>query len=184
MVFLDRDDTLNPDSGYMNDPALVRILPGVVEGLTTLMKHNYHFVVLTNQSGISRGLITYEQLEAVNRRLMALLESSGVPILDLFFCPHIDDDGCNCRKPNPGLVWQALNRYPNTNVNHSWIIGDRYRDVAAGLNPIQDNSNASIRGILVGDRNQEDNAPSNLLYSAKDLNEAAQFIIKTDQQLN
>lgn len=182
VVFLDRDDTLNPDSGYMNDPALVRILPGVVEGLTTLMKQNYHFVVLTNQSGISRGLITYEQLESVNRRLLALLESSGVPILDLFFCPHIDSDGCNCRKPNPGLIWQALNRYPDTDLNHSWIIGDRYRDVATGLQPSKDNLNLSIRGILVGQRPQEGQPPSNLLYSAKDLNEAAQFILKTDPQ--
>jgi D-glycero-D-manno-heptose 1,7-bisphosphate phosphatase len=191
VIFLDRDDTLNEDPGYLNDPVKVKLLPGVVEGLLKLHNAGYHFIVLTNQSGVGRGLITLEQLEAVHRRLLTKLEAQGVPILDLFFCPHIPDDHCNCRKPLPGLLWKALQGYPHIDLEKSWIIGDRYRDLMPGLRPHADDSGPVVKGILVGGKEADgkeggdreaggkDQAPppANLRYTVADLQEAADRIL-------
>lgn len=177
VVFLDRDDTLNEDPGYLNDPSLVRLLPGVLEGLQRLAKAGFSFIILTNQSGVGRGIILPEQLTAVNDRLRLLLADGGIHILDLFYCPHVDDDGCNCRKPRPGLLWQAIDRYPHIDVSRSWIIGDRYRDLQPGLDPLRDGS-AFLRGVLVGGKESGGEAPANLLYRATDLADTADFICR------
>jgi histidinol-phosphate phosphatase family protein len=179
VIFLDRDDTLNEDPGYLNDPSQVRLLPGVVEGLLRLHEAGYHFIVLTNQSGVGRGLISLEQLDAVHRRLLSKLESKGIPVLDIFFCPHTPEDHCNCRKPLPGLLWKALKSYPEINLEQSWIIGDRYRDLIPGLHPCEDGSGSVVKGILISRKTDgyEGPAPANLRYTVADLREAADRIL-------
>lgn len=176
VVFLDRDDTLNDDPGYLNDPDRVQLLPGVTEGLRLLADAGYALIVLTNQSGVGRGIILPEQLRAVNDRLFTLLAQDGIHLLDLFFCPHVDEDRCDCRKPRPGLLWQALERYPRINIERSWIMGDRFRDLMPGLT-LPPGHTGSIRGVLVGGKEAvEDDAPANLVYRASDLLDAARFV--------
>lgn len=175
VVFLDRDDTLNEDPGYLNDASRVRLLPGVAEGLQRLQAAGYQFIILTNQSGIGRGLITAEQLEAVHRQLLHLLALEGVQVLDILFCPHVPDDRCECRKPAAGLLWKALELHPQIDVGRSWMIGDRYRDLQPGLHTRVDGK--IIPGILVGSKEEPGTPPANLKYRVADLNEAADCIL-------
>jgi D-glycero-D-manno-heptose 1,7-bisphosphate phosphatase len=106
-VLLDRDGTLIVDRHYISDPAAVALLPGAVEGLRRLQAVGIRRVVVTNQSGVARGLITPEALLAVHARLRALLGSNGVTLDAIFACPHREEDGCGCRKPNIGLALAA-----------------------------------------------------------------------------
>ncbi len=179
-VLLDRDKTLNPDPGYINDPNLMELLPGVVPGLQKLQSAGFQFIVLTNQSGVSRGLISSEQLYAVNRRLLELLQRDYIRIERIYFCPHVDDDGCACRKPAPGLVDAAVADF-QLQPALTWIIGDRFRDLACA-------SHLGIPGILVGNEEGEpagwgDRAPGNLKFQESGLNEAADRILEVEFDL-
>ena len=177
VIFLDRDDTLNEDPGYLNDPLKLRLLPHVVEGLGRLQAAGYHFIILTNQSGVGRGLITHDQLDAVHRRLCAILEGHGITILDIFSCLHHPDEDCNCRKPKPDLLRQACERFPDIDLKHSWVIGDRLRDIAIGEAGLPQHQR--VAGILVGHKDDDMAAPDNLRYRVADLNEAADRILQS-----
>lgn len=130
-IFLDRDGTLIHDPGYLRDPSLVRLLPGVPEGLGRLASSGYALVLVSNQSGVGRGLITAEELEAVHRRMGALLEAEGLPLSGAWYCTHPPEQRCACRKPAPGLLLAAAAALALP-LGRSWMIGDRPSDVAAG----------------------------------------------------
>lgn len=170
-LLLDRDETLNHDPGYLNDPGLVRLLPGVLEGLTRLKKAGFQFFVLTNQSGVARGLISKDQLSSVNARITELLAESGILIEKFYVCPHSDEDKCGCRKPLPGLVEAFLADYPYT-AKDCFIVGDKLRDIEAA-------EGRGIRGILLASAAPE-NAPGNLISCARDLVDAAATILELE----
>jgi D,D-heptose 1,7-bisphosphate phosphatase len=145
-VFLDRDGTLNHDPGYINDPALFDLFPGVGSALRRLKEAGFFLILITNQSGIARGLISPENLEAIHAKLQALLLPHGVQIDAIYVCPHHPEfpperpaGPCGCRKPSPGLAEQAIADWQIDRA-HSLLIGDRPTDVlmgwAAGLTPI------------------------------------------------
>lgn len=143
---MDRDDTLNYDPGYLNDPEKVELYPGVGEGLAKL-KNEYGFklFVVSNQSGITRGLITLEQVRAVNDRINMLLKNYNVQIDDFFFCPYhpdFDDEGKTaCRKPSPQMVLEAAKKY-NVDLSRSFFIGDQLSDVECG-------NRAGVKTIII-----------------------------------
>lgn len=177
-LLLDRDKTLNEDPGYLNDPGRVVLLPGVAEGLRRFQSAGFSFYVLTNQSGVGRGLISPDQLKAVNKRIESFLNEAGIFIEKFYICPHTDEDGCNCRKPKPGLVEQSI-KENNLDPANCIIAGDRYRDLAAG-------ESAGIPGILLTGRPgagedsytvETGNPPSNLRWTVTDLNEAADLVL-------
>lgn len=130
-VFLDRDGTLIHDVGYLNDPEKLEWLPDVLDGLARLKTAGARLIVVTNQSGIARGLITTRQLEAIHARLRADLSARGVELDGLYVCPHHPDDGCACRKPRQGLVEQAR-RELGLPRGLAYVIGDQARDVELG----------------------------------------------------
>lgn len=173
-ILLDRDNTLNYDPGYLNDAAKVRLLDGVVQGLSLLKAFDYKFFILTNQAGVAKGKITYDQLNAVNARLLTLLEEQGLHIERMYICPHRDEDNCECRKPGDGLVKQLLADY-NIDTSYSYLAGDRYRDISPGMHH-------GIKGILIpSPETQAGNvAPSNMVYRATDMNEAAGYILENE----
>src|SRR5580704_2916133 len=105
-AFLDRDGTLMEDSGFIGDPKRVRVLNGVVEALRRLAEAGYERVVVTNQSGVARGFFGDADVERVNAELARQLERDGASIDAFYFCSHLE--GCDCRKPLPGLIRRAV----------------------------------------------------------------------------
>ncbi|WP_022847726.1 MULTISPECIES: D-glycero-alpha-D-manno-heptose-1,7-bisphosphate 7-phosphatase [unclassified Desulfurobacterium] len=130
-VFLDRDNTLIEDEGYIHEPEKVKLLPGVAEGLKILKDAGFLLIVISNQSGIGRGYFKEEDFHAVNKRLNQLLEPYSVQIDDFFFCPHKPDEGCSCRKPETELFFKAAKKW-NINLRESFMIGDKIIDIEAG----------------------------------------------------
>jgi heptosyltransferase-2 len=127
-IFLDRDGTLNPDPGYIKSPDQFELFPGVSEALARLKRAGARLIVVTNQSGIARGFLSRKDLDAVHMKLKRLLDGAGVTLDAIYFCPHHPDDGCECRKPNRGMIDQAV-RECRVNLDRSYLIGDHLRDI-------------------------------------------------------
>lgn len=106
-VFLDRDGTLNVDVPYLSDPGRLDLFPDVIPALARLNRQGVRVVLITNQSGIARGMVSPQALDTIHARLQQMLQSGGAWIDAIYYCPHHPDDGCVCRKPHPGLVHRA-----------------------------------------------------------------------------
>ncbi len=127
-VFLDRDGTLNYNPGYLKVAAELKLLAGVGPALARLKGAGAKLVVVTNQSGVGRGIITLKDLEAIHARLEGLLEQRGAALDAIYFCPHHPDDGCRCRKPEVGMVERAVSEL-QLDLRRSYMIGDHARDI-------------------------------------------------------
>lgn len=132
-VFLDRDGTLNHDPGYINDAAHFHLLPGVEDALARLTKAGYLLIVVSNQSGIAREKITHEQLHRIHEKLDRLLGEKNVRIHSYALCFHHPDTDCDCRKPKPKLLLDTAKKY-GIDLSQSFMVGDKFTDVEAGLN--------------------------------------------------
>lgn len=130
-VFLDRDGTINEDPGYLSDPAEFRLLPTVVEGIRLLNDAAFLVVVITNQSGVSRGFLSLETLEGIHQRMKMELKLGGARIDGIYYCPHHPQDGCSCRKPGTGLLKRAIDELDIDPIQ-SFMVGDRWSDIEAG----------------------------------------------------
>ena len=137
VAFLDRDGTLNVDHGYVHKPEDVQLVPGVKEALHRLVEKNYKLILVTNQSGIGRGFFQERHIHETNDRIQELLE---LKFLKIYFCPHHPQAKvlnyrkvCSCRKPEPGLILQAFEEFPQIDRELSFMIGDSVRDVEAGI---------------------------------------------------
>ncbi len=133
-VFLDRDGTLNEDKGYVHRKEDWRWLPGVPETLKRLHAMGYLLVVVSNQSGIARGMYSLDELRALEAWVSADLAARGACIDAWYYCPHLPEitGPCTCRKPKSGLLLQAA-RDLHIDLARSWMVGDKVRDVQAGL---------------------------------------------------
>ena len=139
-VFLDRDDTLIDDPGYISDPSQVELLPGAADALIGLKKMGYKTIVVSNQSGVARGIVTEEGLNKIHTRLKGLLSRQGAYLDAIYYCPYHPDGSIpqyrkesKMRKPNPGMLLKAAEEM-DIDLENSWMVGDSYRDVAAGKN--------------------------------------------------
>ena len=141
-VFLDRDGTLIEDVGYPRDPETVRLLEGAVEALAALRRAGYALVVVSNQSGIGRGIVKQEQAEAVHERFVEELRAHGVELDDVRYCPHTPEDACDCRKPAAGLLLASADEL-GIDLARSFMVGDNPTDVDAGRA-------AGCRTVLLG----------------------------------
>ena len=127
-VFLDRDGTLIEDPGYLSDPTMVRLLPGVAAALQELASAGFALVVITNQSGIGQGLYSSADFLAVQLEVEQQLLAQGVTLDLVLHCPHTADAGCQCRKPGTALHREAAARL-DLDTTRSWCIGDRPGDL-------------------------------------------------------
>jgi len=139
-IILDRDGVINEDSdAYIKSLDEWRPLPGAIDAMARLHHAGYRLAVITNQSGLARGLFKRRDLDAMHARLAALLEARGAGIDALYFCPHGPDDGCDCRKPAPGMFLR-LAAERGVDLSETWAVGDAYRDIqaarAAGARPV------------------------------------------------
>jgi len=130
-VFLDRDGTVNRDTSYIKTPEELHLLPGVVEAVARLKRAGATLVLVTNQSGVARGLFTVDMLKTIHAKLLALLEAGGGALDAIYFCPHHPDDGCLCRKPGTAMVERAAADL-GLDLSASYVVGDQSRDVELG----------------------------------------------------
>lgn len=166
-VFIDRDGTVMEEVCYCNDPEKVRLIEGSADALRLLRQNGYRTVLVTNQAGIARGLISMEQYEAVHARLLELL---GPEALDAtYMCPDGPDRSSTHRKPAPGMLLQARDEL-NIDLSRSWMIGDKPIDIRCG-------HNAGVHSILVltGYGREADACGAN--YVAENFPAAARWIL-------
>lgn len=171
-VFLDRDGTLMEEVHYCADPDLVRLYEGVSDGLRALRAAGFKTILVTNQSGIARGLISPDAYERVHARLLELL---GPDTLDAsYMSPDAADSPSFRRKPNPGMLLEAASDW-NLALERSWMIGDKAIDMACS------NNAALAGGILVRTgygRSQEAEAAGLARYTAEDLPSAVAWLLR------
>lgn len=132
-VFIDRDGTINVDTGYLGSPSGVVLIEGAGRAVKRLNEAGVKAVVVSNQSGVARGMFTLEDAEAVNKKLIELLAAEGARLDGIYFCPHHPDDGCECRKPKTGLVVKAANDL-GLDAARSYVIGDKASDIELARN--------------------------------------------------
>jgi D-glycero-D-manno-heptose 1,7-bisphosphate phosphatase len=143
-VILDRDGVLNreaPNAGYVREPAEFVWLPGALEALARLHRAGMRLSVATNQSGVGRGLMSLAQLAAVHERMRTEAAQHGGALDAVLFCPHAPEDGCACRKPEPGLILAAIER-SGIPAAESVVVGDDHRDLEAA-------ARAGVNAVLV-----------------------------------
>jgi D-glycero-D-manno-heptose 1,7-bisphosphate phosphatase len=182
-VFLDKDGTLVEDVPYNVDPEKIKLVDGAVEALQLLHGAGFKLVVVTNQSGVARGLFKENDLINVETHLRKILDEAGIPLTGFYYCPHHPDghvrhytDACICRKPRPGMLFQAA-RENQINLASSWMIGDILDDIEAGRR-------ADCNTILIDNGNETEwtltpyRRPH---YTAANLHKAAEIISKEHQ---
>jgi len=137
-IFLDRDDTLIDDPGYINHPEQVKLLDGVPEALIQFKKLGYKLIVVTNQSGVAHGIVTEKVLREIHERLEQLLTEKNAYLDRIYYCPYHPDGvvqkyrkESNCRKPSPGMLLKAADEM-DIDLEKSWCIGNSSRDIEAG----------------------------------------------------
>lgn len=166
-VFLDRDGTIIVHKPYLADPDEVELVAGAPEALARLKQGGFLLIVITNQSVIGRGWATVEQVDAVNARVAELYAAHGIAFDGHYYCPHAPEDGCDCRKPQPGLLLQAADDH-DIDLAGSYMVGDNPTDIGAARN-------AGVRRsfFLIGDSHLFSEAPDDDAVSAEGVTVAA-----------
>lgn len=131
-IFLDRDGTLNYDAGYTHQPKDLKLYDGVTEGLKKLQELGFFLIIITNQSGINRGIFTEKQMREFNDALLKKL-GADIKITAIYFCPHRPDENCKCRKPKTALLEKAIQEF-NIDPLQSYFVGDKNTDLECGEN--------------------------------------------------
>jgi D-glycero-D-manno-heptose 1,7-bisphosphate phosphatase len=152
VVFLDRDGTINVEAGYIRRVEDLNLIDGAGEAIARLNRAGVVCVLTTNQTGAARGYYPESHIHALHDRLAALLADCGARLDAIYYCPHLSpEEGgtvapynvvCNCRKPMPGMIEQALAEHPDLDVSRAFVIGDKSTDVELA-------HQAKVRGILV-----------------------------------
>ena len=132
LVILDRDGVINEDSDdYIRNLDQWHPVPGSIDAIAQLYRAGYTVAIATNQSGLSRGYFGLDELEAIHQRLLTLVEQAGGEIAMIAYCPHLPDEGCDCRKPGTGML-RAISRELDMSVEGAYFVGDSLKDLQAG----------------------------------------------------
>jgi len=133
-IFLDRDGVINRElKKYTEMWDEFEFLPNVFEALKLLSKTDYKLVIVTNQGGIGAGLYTKEDLEEIHKKMLEEFSKYDIRIDTIKYCPHIDEDNCECRKPKPGMILEAAKEF-DIDLSKSWMVGDKTKDIKAAEN--------------------------------------------------
>ncbi|MDC1447406.1 D-glycero-beta-D-manno-heptose 1,7-bisphosphate 7-phosphatase [Candidatus Thioglobus sp.] len=168
-IFLDRDGVINKELNYLYKVEDFEFINGVFKICRYLKKLGYEIIVITNQSGISRGYYNEIDFEILSNWMVAEFKKNDIKILDVFHCPHLPDSNCECRKPKPGMLLAAKDKY-NIDMQNSWLIGDKEDDIIAANNSDITNT------ILVKSGHKINEIDSNAKYILESINEAKQVI--------
>ena len=138
-IFLDRDGVINKDNGYVSQRDDFEFIEGTIEACIELQKKGYLLVVITNQSGIARGLFTEAQFNTLTEWMDWSMSDRGVDLDGIYYCPHHSEEGqgefkidCECRKPKPGMLMNAIEDL-NIDIDASILVGDKTSDLQAGI---------------------------------------------------
>jgi len=173
-IFLDRDGTINYDKHYVHKIEDWEFIPGAVEGLKLLSDEGYLLIIITNQSGISRGYYTVKELDILHNYLIKHLKERDIHITKIYFCPHHPKDDCSCRKPAQGMINQAVKEL-DIDLGESFCIGDKTCDIKLG-------KDAGCTTILVKTGKAGSDGEHHVLpdFIAEDLYDAAEKIMRGD----
>ena len=150
-VFLDRDNTIIEDRVYLNDPEDLTYLPGAFEALKKLQDAGYKLIIVTNQSGVPRGLVQLSNLHQIHKNIRAAFSQKGVDFAGVYYSPFLPSSNHPSRKPNPGMLLEAAKDH-NIDLSQSWMVGDRHSDVEAG-------HRAGTRSIFLEGSEAADSSP-------------------------
>jgi len=184
-VFLDRDGTICEEVGYLNSVHQMRLIPRSAEAIRRLNEHGFKVVVITNQSGVARGLILEQNLNDIHTEMIRQLREEGASLDGIYYCPHHPTEGnppylqeCTCRKPATGLLEKAAADL-NLNLSSSYMVGDHFSDIECGRRV-----GAKTVLLLTGHGRQslerQSEWPSQPDYLAADLYEAVNWILQQE----
>lgn len=175
-VFLDRDDTIIKDQVYLSEPDRIEILPGVAQAIALLNAQEIPVIVITNQSGIARGVFNEATLEKIHRRMLAMFNEKGAAIDGIYYCPHHPEGSikefarqCECRKPQPGMLLRAARDF-NLKLENCYMVGDKEDD-------IETIHRVGGKGVFISAIPLASNAVD-ADYTAHDLKDAVSWILK------
>lgn len=141
-IFLDRDGVINKETSYVFRAKDFILTDDIIPSLKKLQQAGFIFIVITNQSGIAKGLYTHEDVKKVHEYFLSLMKKNNISIAEIYYCPHHPDvEPCICRKPDSGMIEKAIARF-NIDVSKSFFIGDKERDIQAA-------EKAGVKGILI-----------------------------------
>mgnify|MGYP003990067477 CR=1 FL=1 len=169
-IFLDRDGVINKEIKYLHNIKDFEFINGVFEICKYLISLDYKIIVITNQSGIARGYYTANDFQIITNWMIAQFNKNGVNILDVFYCPHLPDSNCNCRKPMPGMLLDAKYKH-DIDMQKSWLIGDKENDIIAA------NNSGITNTILVKSGHKINELNSNAKYILESINQSNQVIV-------
>ncbi len=132
-IFLDRDGVICEEKNppYVRTPDEFIFIPGCEKAISLLHELGFYVIVITNQSGINRGVIKKKHFKEIQKKMLVTLKMKNAPIDAVYVCPHKPDEGCECRKPKPGNILKAAQKF-NVNLKQSYFIGDTFTDMQAG----------------------------------------------------
>lgn len=169
-IFLDRDGTMAIDVPYCSRPEDFELFPNTARAIKLLNEHDYKVIVITNQSGVARGYFTEDTLGRIHQKMLGKLAEEGARIDGIYYCPHHPNDNCECRKPKPKMVMQAVSEH-DIDLKQSFMVGDKPLDIQLG-------KNVGCRTVLIpantGETEVEPGSPD---YTASDLLQAVLWII-------
>jgi len=169
-IFIDRDGVINKEINYLHKIEDFEFISGVFEACQYFKNLDYKIIIITNQSGISRGYYTENDFQIITNWMIAQFKKNDINILDVFHCPHTPDLNCNCRKPMPGMLLEAKYKY-NINMKKSWMIGDKEADIIAA------NTAGVTNTILVRSGHKINQADSNAKYILDSIDQSNKVII-------
>jgi len=186
-VFLDKDGTINKDLGYINDPEKLELLPRSAEAVKKLNEAHFKVIVISNQAGIARGLVTENILQNIDKKLQKELLKGGAYINAIYYCPHHPEHGlypykkaCECRKPHTGLVEQAVSDH-SIDLKQSYFVGDKLSDVQTGK-AVKVKTVHVLTGKGKKQREEKDYERNKPDFEAEDLLDAVNWILKDEKK--
>ena len=167
VIFLDRDGVINEDYGYVGKIEDFKFIDGVFEACKSFKNLGYEIVVVTNQSGIARGYYSEDEFLKLTSYMQDEFLKKEISILKTYYCPHLPNNNCSCRKPKSGMILQALDEF-DINLDNSWLIGDKLSDIECA-------KNANIKNRVLIDKNAKENGD---FFVAKNLFDTLKYITK------
>ena len=168
-IFLDRDGVINKEVNYLHKIDDFEFIEGIFDACLYFQNLGYQIIIVSNQSGISRGYYTKNDYKILTKWMLAKFKDKGITILDTFYCPHGPKSNCECRKPNPGMFIEAKMKH-NIEMKLSWMIGDKEVDIEAA------NASGIRNTILVKSGHEIDESNSAAMFFLDSIQQSKQVI--------